>query len=163
MNRRVRAVSADVSVAAANLLAVSALAPSADAATQAAPVHLTATTATYPAPSTSPSLPVGLIGPQIKQYFCDPEYLCAFIDTAPSGYYRIEFYRCQRYSLAQFIDPSATGTDSVVIDDQSAGTTTVFYGKSGNVLQTMHPINDEFQSVLLNKGGWNPVYSIKVC
>ncbi len=168
MKIHIRTFAATAAIVAATLLSVTVLAPATDAApatrsVAAAPAHATSTTTTYPAPSTSPAVTVSVDPQQPKQYFCDTGYLCVFLYTAPEGWYYINFYYCKRYSLSNFIDPTATGADSEVIDDQSAGTTTTFYGKYGNVLQTMHPSSDEFQSVLLNNGGWNPVYSIQVC
>lgn len=94
---------------------------------------------------------------------CSSGYLCAFVPTAPNGWYEFKFYYCQRYYLTNFFDDTSAGINSPVIDDQSSGTTTTYYGASGNVLQTMRPSANKFQDVMFNKGGWNPVYSIKVC
>ncbi len=84
-------------------------------------------------------------------------HLCAYVYN--DGWYEFNFYYCKRYSLRDFIDLSSNTNASLVMDDQTPGAKTTFYGKTGNVLETVVAPN-EFFAVLPGKGGWNPVYSI---
>ena len=90
---------------------------------------------------------------------CSTGYLCAYLAQAPNnGWYVFKFYTCQRYYLNDFVDEIGD-----VVDDQTGGVTTTYYGASGNVLQTMKPAPGQWQFVMNQRGGWDPVYSIEVC
>ena len=120
-----------------------------------------AAAAATPEPYTSPAVTrhVDSGGPTN----CPSGYLCAYgvlSNSVPNRYYYFNFYSCRTYSLRYWL---SYGTDDAgVLDHQTGNVTTTLYGASGNVLQTIKP-KPFFQTVLLNHGGWDSVYSIKVC
>lgn len=141
-----------LSVAAAAVLATTLstviLAPKAEAAT--------------PAPSTTPSVTRIWRGTSTGPSQCSTGYLCAYVPYN-GGYYEFKFYYCGVYSLHYWHDPSALTTESFVYDDQTGNPRTVYYGSTGNVLLNMITEPGLLQWVLQAQGGWNPVYSIRVC
>jgi len=165
MKTRIGAIAAVAAVALATTLSIAVMAPSAGAATTtpSSPgvrVHSIAAPA-ITKPSTSPSITaVNVVVASTSQ--CSSGFLCAYVPTGPGGtWWEFKFFHCLRYSLSNFFD---SGFDeSIVIDDQTGGVTTTYFGQSGNVLQTMKPAAGRFQSVLPGRGGWDPVFSIKVC
>lgn len=117
--------------------------------------------ATAPPPSTSPTVAPVFVGVAFPNQ-CSSGYLCAFV-AYNYGWAEFKFYRCGVYNLSYWYDPGPGSSSSFVVDDQTGGVTTTYYGQSGNVLQTMKPNPGNFQYVLNGRGGWNPVYSIRVC
>src|SRR5882757_4582758 len=108
MKTRIGAIAAVAAVALATTLSIAVMAPSAGAATTtpSSPgvrVHSIAAPA-FPFPSTSPSLIVfGVASPSTAN--CRSGYLCAYVPTAQAGgFWDVEFFHCQRYSLSNFFD-----------------------------------------------------------
>jgi hypothetical protein len=164
MQMRITAALAAIAV---TLLGVApTAAPQAQAATPnlaTAPVALTTT----PEPTTSPA-PVSrtwvtFVGPEL----CSSGYLCAFVQSNDpakryTGWWRFKFYKCADYSLNYWHDYDG-GQSSEIVDAQTGSVTTTLFGSTGNTLQTFKPHPTYIQEVLLNKGGWNPVYKIRSC
>lgn len=123
--------------------------------------------ASIPEPYTSPGITPVWVGSIAASTECASGYLCAFVpgNANPGGWWEFKFYNCGVYNLSYWHDPYPGGS-SFVVDDQTGGVTTSYYSGSngtGSVLQTMTPQYRAFQDVLPHGGGWNPVYSIRVC
>ncbi|HJP73376.1 MAG TPA: hypothetical protein VJ914_03860 [Pseudonocardiaceae bacterium] len=81
---------------------------------------------------------------------CLAGHLCAFhLDSAHTGYYT-SYYYCQRIYLSDWVGSGE------IMNNQSTGTVTTFYGQSGNVIST----SKAFQEVGID---WDPVWSFQVC
>lgn len=121
-----------------------------------------ASAATNP-PSTSPAPYARInVGGDINAGQCSTGFLCAFVvdySQFSQPWIEFKFYTCQTYYLFYWHDNSITG-NSYVIDDQTGGVTSRFYGSSGNLLWSYTPHPGVIQEV---PNGWNPYYSIKSC
>jgi hypothetical protein len=163
MRRHPRRLVAAIAIVVMALSTASLLAPAASAANAhpaASVLSASATTTTTPPPPSTSPVVVPTRNPEMpKSYQCATGYLCAYVHNG--WWYDFNFYYCKLYSLREFVDLSPDTDTSLVLDYQTPGTTTTFYGKTGNVLQTVVAPSNFY--VLPGKGGWNPVYSIKIC
>ena len=125
--------------------------------------------ATIPEPSTSPGVQRIWVGSTANTNQCSTGYLCAYVpgNSNHGGWWEFKFFYCGVYNLSYW--HGYTLYDSFVIDDQTGGVTTSYYGGyngTGAVLQRMTPRAGQFQDILPGTGsthGWNPIYSIRVC
>lgn len=163
MRRRPRRFVAAIALVVAALVSVGMLAPAASATGASQPISVASapevTAASPPPPSTSPVVEPTWNAEMPKEYNCSTYHLCAYVHNG--WWYEFNFYYCKRYSLSEFVDLSPDTSTSLVMDYQTPGTKTIFYGKTGNVLETVVAPSEFY--VLPGKGGWNPVYSIKIC
>ncbi len=125
-----------VAIALAGGLATSSAAATSTAAAPTAPAHA----ASSPPPGSR----------QFGRTYCLADHLCTFhLDSSNNGYYN-SYYDCQRIYLT---DWHGSGE---IMNNQSSGTVTTFYGESGNVLST----SKAYQEVGMD---WDPVWSFQVC
>ncbi len=128
---------------------------------QAGPMVPASPAASKPEPYTSPSVTRHL--QPFAAPTCASGHLCAYTvasNVAGSNvYYYFDFYKCYTYNVLYW---HSYNTNAQVLDHQTGNVTTTFYGASGNVLQTVKP-KSNLQDILLLKGGWDSVYSIRVC
>jgi hypothetical protein len=108
-----------------------------------------ATSTTSASPATAASGPP----PGSKQFgrtYCLADHLCTFhLDSSHTGYYN-SYYYCERVYLTDWVGSGE------VMNNQSTGTVTTFYGKSGNVVST----SKAFQDVGID---WDSIWSFQVC
>jgi hypothetical protein len=130
-----------------------------------------AANAAIPEPGTSPGVQRIWVDGDAYPGQCSSGYLCAYVsgNSNHGGWWEFKFVRCGVYNLSYWHDYSILG-DSFVIDDQTGGVTTSYYGGysgTGKVWQTMKPKAGQFQDVLPTGDGatlgWNPISSIRVC
>jgi hypothetical protein len=87
---------------------------------------------------------------QFGRTYCLADHLCTFhSDSAHNGYYN-SYYSCQRVYLSDWVGSGE------VMNNQSTGTVTTFYGESGNVIST----SKAFQDVDIS---WDAIWSFQVC
>jgi hypothetical protein len=113
-----------------------------------ATTSVAATNAPAAATATTSAPPPG--SRQFGRTYCLAGHLCTFHqDSAHNGYYD-SYYYCQRVYLSDWVGSGE------VMNNQSTGTVTTFYGQSGNVVST----SKAFQDVNLD---WDPIWSFQVC
>lgn len=81
---------------------------------------------------------------------CLANHLCTFhLDSSHTGYYD-SYYYCQRIYLTDWVGSGE------IMNNQSTGTVTTFYGQSGNVIST----SKAYQEVGID---WDLIWSFQVC
>jgi hypothetical protein len=87
---------------------------------------------------------------QFGRTYCLADHLCTFhLDSSHTGYYD-SYYYCQRVYLTDWVGSGE------VMNNQSTGTVTTFYGQSGNVVST----SKAFQQIDID---WDSIWSFQVC
>lgn len=104
--------------------------------------------ATASSAATASSPPPG--SKQFGRTYCLADHLCTFHqDSSHTGYYN-SYYYCERVYLSDWVGSGE------VMNNQSTGTVTTFYGQSGNVVST----SKAFQDVGID---WDSIWSFQVC
>lgn len=125
---------------------LAALAIAGGLATTSAAAPATAAPSVQAHPASSP--PPG--SKQFGRTYCLADHLCTFhLDSSHTGYYD-SYYYCQRVYLTDWVGSGE------VMNNQSPGTVTTFYGQSGNVVST----SKAFQQINID---WDSIWSFQVC
>lgn len=130
--------------------------------------------AASPEPGSSPGVQRIWVGNHVSAGQCSSGYLCAYVaSNAYNSWWEFKFLSCGVYNLSYWrsgLWASGFDGESFVIDDQTGGVTTTYYGGyngSGRILQKMTPWAGHVQYILPRGDGsivgWDPVNSIRVC